>query len=57
MVTSNPLDWDPLTHATQSDVTLWGVARNGDGGLSMLPSAGPIWRHETGEIAGDYTCP
>jgi hypothetical protein len=54
---TNRLDWQTTTHATQSDVGVWCLSRNADGSLALLSSAAPIWHSARGEIIGSYVCP
>lgn len=54
---SNRLDWDPLSHETASDVTLWCLGRAENGELSVLADAGLRWQRTTGEVSGRFDCP
>lgn len=54
--TTSRLDWEPGTHATRSDVGLWCLGREPDGELSLVSAGSPIWRAQSGEISGSYSC-
>jgi hypothetical protein len=54
---SNRLDFQASTHATDSDVTLWCLIQSADARLGLLASAGPVWHADTGEVTGQYSCP
>jgi hypothetical protein len=54
---SNRLDFQASTHATDSDVTVWCLVRSSDTSLGLLASAGPVWHADTGEVTGQYSCP